>query len=340
MTEQQEKDYYADHTLSVSSVRLFAQNPARALADWNGEYPWFDGDGNALELGRAFHQMMEDMLTFVKEHADDADADTLRQQAYDTAEKSLGDELKKDKQYQPLLTKAGALRADTKRLFVWVKALWFSTAVDPLIDFAMVHDEKMRLFIEKPFKSTYQDVTYKGKLDAFTLDAHKGVIDAYDYKTSKPFPISGKDWGTDVFGHRRYMPVEWTVEKLFPWQAGVYRQLLRDNGCEKYTIRYHYLVVSKQDVPRIDVFEITPESMDLGFEQFAEWLVKADRYIAGVEEAPLVMDDSNFVHEKTQKNPIMHETDFNEGKNAEVESEKATGPDLIANFKAKQKTAS
>ena len=62
MTEQQEKDYYADHTLSVSSVRLFAQNPARALADWNGEYPWFDGDGNALELGRAFHQMMEAML--------------------------------------------------------------------------------------------------------------------------------------------------------------------------------------------------------------------------------------------------------------------------------------
>ena len=55
MTEQQEQDYYADHTLSVSSVRLFAQNPARALADWNGEYPWFDGDGTALELGRAFH---------------------------------------------------------------------------------------------------------------------------------------------------------------------------------------------------------------------------------------------------------------------------------------------
>ena len=58
--ELNRKNYYQTHMLSVSTVKLFVINRARALADYHGEESWF-GDHN---LVCALHQMLEDAMTF------------------------------------------------------------------------------------------------------------------------------------------------------------------------------------------------------------------------------------------------------------------------------------
>lgn len=298
--------YYEDKTLSFSSVRLFAQNPARALADYNGEEPWFK-DPKPLLLGRAFHEAMEQMLTYLSRHRDETPSeDGIISDAFDALD--LPELLTTNSDYEPLLTKKGLLTADAKRLPGWVKSLWQSSASDPLKLAALDSDTNTQLFLEKPFKAKWHGVAYKGKLDAFVVNEKEKVVNAYDFKTTRNFDPSGFEWGTDINGHRSYMPVEWTVEKLFPWQAGIYRELLRENGYADYQINYHYLTVTKQDQPRIDVFEISPEAMDLGFAQFAEALLKAYRIIEGMEKAPLVMDGSDFANRQTIYQPLIHKT--------------------------------
>ncbi len=310
--------YYDDHTLSVSSVRLFAQNPARALADWNNECPWFD-DEKALLLGRAFHDGMENLLKITKANADTDSPDDLREQAYVQVEKELTDLIEIDSEYESLLSKKGAMLTDTKRMFTWLKSLWFSTATLQLFRVATSNNDELDLFIEKPFRSEYHGIAFKGKLDSFVVNHQAKIIDAYDYKTTRPFDPSGYEWGTDINGERRMMPVEWMVEKLFPWQAGVYRELLRVNGYHDYKIRYHYLTVTKENEPRIDVFEIHDDAMDAGFEAFSEWLEKANDYITGKIEAPLLQDGSKYANQQTHQHPLKHDTHV----------EQASGDDVI-----------
>ena len=63
LMELTDDNYYQTKMLSVSSVRLFAQNPARALADFTGQCPWFD-NLKALPLGSAFHDMLERAIRY------------------------------------------------------------------------------------------------------------------------------------------------------------------------------------------------------------------------------------------------------------------------------------
>ncbi|WP_025021409.1 hypothetical protein [Ligilactobacillus equi] len=114
---------------------------------------------------------------------------------------------------------------------------------------------------------------------------------------------NGIEWGELLDGTRSRTSVVWHVDKLFPVQAGTYRQLLQDNGYSDYEIDYTYIVATKESSPRIDVWSITDEAMDKGLDIFLENLVLANDYITGKQTAPVVYDDSPWAHKLTLKTP-------------------------------------
>lgn len=273
---QLKKDYYGTKILSVSSVRLFSQNPARALDDWNGTYAWF-GDKSALNFGNYVHSGVQDALENTEQH--------LQEFKKNTPE---------------LFTKKGdKLLAKFKMAQTCLDAL-LNSATFKGIQAGAKH---MQLYVEKPFISQFKGVTYKGKLDAMLVDTKHKTVHCIDFKTSKTYPQSGIDWGDLIDGTHTKSCVAWHVEKMFPMQAGVYRQLLLDNGYQDYTIDYTYIVVTKESSPRIDTWHIDPEAMDEGLAIFQENLLKADTYIKGQVKAPVVYDDSAWAHRLTIAHP-------------------------------------
>lgn len=46
-------------------------------------------------------------------------------------------------------------------------------------------------------------------------------------------------------------------DKMFPRQVDVYRHLMQTNGYRDYHVNYHYLVITKEKVPRLNVFDIS-----------------------------------------------------------------------------------
>lgn len=311
-------NYYETKMLSVSIVRQFAQNPKRALDSYNGKFPFFDEKTTALPLGTAFHDMLENAINLAKDKEfidslpkDDTDwilngLSLIEQKAIDI----IFEQMQNEPKYNNIRTKKGLLTADAKRVPEWFKLLWNS---EPMKNIALkailsTNNNAISVHTEMPFVSTYHgtfdEIKYKGRIDLYIVDKKKKIIDAYDYKTSKPFDPSGIDWGTDIDGNHTRMPVEWTVEKLFPWQAGVYRHLLQDNGYQDYTVKYHYLVITKEKTPRLTIFNISSESMDEGYSQFCDWLVKANEYIKGNIEAPLIQDGSQYANQQTHSSPI------------------------------------
>lgn len=273
---QLQTDYYGTKMLSVSSVRLFAQNPARALDDWNGTYAWFT-DKTALNFGNYLHSGAQDALEGTDQH------------------------LQEFKQQTPeLFTKK------TNKLLA--KFQMAQTCLDALLDSAVFKEiqanaKTMQLYVEKPFISQFKDIPYKGKLDAMLVDSKHKIVHCFDFKTSKTYPQNGIDWGTMLDGTRAKSCVAWHAEKMFPMQAGVYRQLLLDNGYQGYSIDYTYIVVTKESSPRIDTWNIEPQAMDEGLAIFQENLLKADAYINGQLEAPVVYDDSAWAHRLTIAEP-------------------------------------
>lgn len=318
--ELTDENYYQTRMLSVSTVRQFAQNPQRALANFKGEQPWFS-DNKALPLGTALHDMLEQAMKYVKnknnlEHAFSKDKSNWQLDLLKTAEieaqKSVLDEMYSLDNYAIIRTKKGALIADAKQIPELFSIIWNSDDIKLAALKAMVSitekEKRYAIAVEQPFVGLYVEgnnsIKYKGKPDLFVVDHKHKEIDAYDYKTSKTFSPSGYEWGTNIYGKRSYMPVEWEVEKLFPWQAGVYRELLRQNGYVDYQINYKYLVVTKEKTPRFNVFKISDASMDEGFEQFSEYLVRAYKYIKGDLKAPLTQDGSSFANKLSQKAPL------------------------------------
>lgn len=300
-----DKNYYTTKMLSVSSVRLFAQNPARALADFNNQAPWFE-NSNALLMGGLFHSMLEKAMDLVRQ-SEAPDVQAARNSAMETTLSELTTKLNCDSQYHVLFTKTGKLRAEPSRIPEWFKAVWQSSPMTPVITVAYNHarglDHSRKVVTEIPLQSTFQGVPYKGKPDLLLIDTNEKVIMAYDYKTSHPFAPYGMDYATDLDGNRNYMNVAWSREKLFPWQAGVYRQLLWDNGYAGFTVHYQYLVITKETTPRLTVFDITSAAMDQGFAEFTQALIQADEYIK-TQRAPLVQDGSAFANRTTYQDPI------------------------------------
>lgn len=319
LMELTDDNYYQTKMLSVSSVRLFAQNPARALADFTGQCPWFD-NLKALPLGSAFHDMLERAIRYTcnkenveqtfNEVKDDNWPEILAKRAEEYAADKVEREMCTSDDYKDIRKKNGELTAEASKVSIWFHIMWNSDVMQDAAVRAMLStkDDNIEVIPEKPFIGSYksegQEIRYKGKPDLFIVDHEAKQIDAFDYKTSHPFDPSGMDWGDDIQGNHRYMPIEWMAEKLFPWQAGVYRQLLWDNGYKDYQIRYRYLVITKEKTPRLNVFTISDESMDEGYSQFCDWLVRAHGYIIGDLEAPLIQDGSKYANMQTYKHPL------------------------------------
>lgn len=300
-----DKNYYTTKMLSVSTVRLFAQNPARALADFKEQVPWFE-NSNALLIGGLFHFMLEKAVALVQ-RSEAPNVQMARKDAMDMTLTKLMSKLTDDPQYQVLFTRNGKFRAEPSRIPEWFKVIWQSEPMTPVITTAYNHahgqDDLQYVLTEVPLQSTLRGIPYKGKPDLLVINIAQKVITAYDYKTSHPFAPYGMDYVTDIYGNRNYMNVAWSREKLFPWQAGVYRQLLWDNGYADYKIHYHYLVITKELVPRLTVFNITSSAMDQGFAEFTQALIQANEYIK-TQRAPLIQDGSAFANRATYQKPI------------------------------------
>ena len=145
----------------------------------------------------------------------------------------------------------------------------------------------------------------------FVDDKNKN-IHCIDFKTSRPYAQNGIEWGTMLDGSQKKTSVAWHVEKLFPVQAGVYRQLLQDNGYSDYKIDYTYIVMTKETSPRIDIWNITDKAMNKGLDIFFENLVLANKYITGQVVAPIIFDDSAWAHEKSLERPNVLLADLEE----------------------------
>ena len=312
------ENYYKTKMLSVSTVKNFARNPQRALADYNGETPWFSKSVD-LPLGTAMHDMLEKAMRFVTDGQKLKEAFKSDSNSWQTgfinlaAEQAINevvDEIETKDEYELLRTKKGALIAKAKQVPNYFKFIWNSPIMQMAILKAMVgvNNERYEAVLEAPLVGLYTDgevkIKFKGKPDMFIVDHQNKVIEAFDYKTSKPFDSSGFEWGEDIHGNRGYMPVEWEANKLFPWQAGVYRELLKQNGYRDYQVEYRYLVITKEKVPRFNIFRISDESMDLGYREFCDELVKAYGYINGDLEAPLVQDGSQYANEQSHQHPV------------------------------------
>lgn len=314
------KNYYQTKLLSISSVKLFAQNPARALADFTGQFSWSD-DLTTFPLNLAFHDMVEQAIKYIcneeiianasKNLKDDSWIPKILNFAEKNASKNVIKEMLETDKYSKLRTAKEKLISKAEKIPIWFHILWNSDIMKNVGIQAMLstQNENIDIITEKPFVGVYesdnQKIKYKGKPNLFIVNRKQKLIDVFDYKLSLPFDSSGYDWGKDITGKHQYMPIEWTVEKLFPWQAGVYRQLLWDNGYKDYQIRYKFLVITKEETPRLNVFSISKESMDEGYSQFKYYLILAHGYVSGeLKDPPLIQDGSKFANMQSYKHPL------------------------------------
>ncbi|HJG66986.1 MAG TPA: PD-(D/E)XK nuclease-like domain-containing protein [Staphylococcus ureilyticus] len=282
--EQLDTKYYETKMLSVSSVKLFAQNPARALDDWNGVYKWFSNK-QELNFGNYVHSGIQDALEDTDKY--------LKEFMNETPD---------------MFTKAGTLLAKFRLADTVLNKFLSSATFKELLEARNIY----KMFVEKPFMSEYQGIRYKGKIDLMFIDDKNKNIHCIDFKTSRPYAQNGIEWGTMLDGSQKKTSVAWHVEKLFPVQAGVYRQLLQDNGYSDYKIDYTYIVMTKETSPRIDIWNITDKAMNKGLDIFFENLVLANKYITGQAVAPIIFDDSAWAHEKSLERPNVLLADLEE----------------------------
>lgn len=281
MVEEKElqNEYYDIKMLSVSSVKKFLQNPLRALDDWNGVFPWFsESSTQALIYGNYVHSAIQDALEETDEHLN---------------------EFKEE--HPSMFKKDGTMYAKYNEADIVANAYLNSKAFQNLVKY--IHEPNKELFVEKAFQSVYQGVPYKGKLDVMIVDKKLKKVHCIDFKTSRTYPSSGIDWYTTYNGDKTKGQVIWDVTKLYPVQAGVYRNLLNQNGYEGYDVEYSYIVLTKEKTPRIDVWKISDKAMDKGFDIFKQALVDANTYITEDVPVPAINDDSEWAKRRTWDNP-------------------------------------
>lgn len=279
-SKELEDNYYSVKMLSVSSVKKFLQNPARALDDWNGVFPWFSkSTEQALIYGNYVHSAIQDALENTDVH------------------------LKEFAEAHPsLYKKDGTLYAKYSEADSVAKIYINSKPFQDLLKY--INEPNKELYVERAFQSSWKGVAYKGKLDVMIVDTKLKKVHCIDFKTSRPYPASGIDWYDTYTGERTKGQIIWDVTKLYPVQAGVYRNLLLQNGYEGYNIEYSYIVITKESTPRIDVWKISDEAMEKGFDIFKTALVDADTYINDeTVVVPVIDDDSVWAKRRTWEKP-------------------------------------
>ena len=279
-SKELEDNYYGVKMLSVSSVKKFLQNPARALDDWNGVFPWFSkSTEQALIYGNYVHSAIQDALENTDVH------------------------LKEFAEAHPsLYKKDGTLYAKYSEADSVANIYINSKPFQDLLKY--INEPNKELYVERAFQSSWKGVAYKGKLDVMIVDTKMKKVHCIDFKTSRPYTASGIDWYDTYTGERTKGQIIWDVTKLYPVQAGVYRNLLLQNGYEGYNIEYSYIVITKESTPRIDVWKISDEAMEKGFDIFKAALVDADTYINDeTVVVPVIDDDSVWAKRRTWEKP-------------------------------------
>lgn len=273
---EQGTNYYDLKYLDVSAVKLFAQNPARALDSWNGVKPWFD-DNKALAVGQYVHAGLEEFLTGRKEII----TDVLKQY--------------KDE----LLTIKGLENANTKMAKNVLSVLESNEAVRAIRD----GSQQGLARVEESLFGTIDGVEVKGKVDAMIIYKPTKTVYMYDFKTSQTYPADGFEWIDTIEGKRRYDSVIWDRTKLFPWQASLYKELLlQQEEFAGWNVEYQYIVGTKEKTPRVDIFQMTDEVLNEGLKQFKEALATTDKILKGELEADTIADGSQWYNATTQKN--------------------------------------
>lgn len=272
-----ETNYYEEKILSTSTVKHFLANPARALDDWNGVFPWFSEKSPELNYGSYVHAKIQDDL-----EGTDKNLTKFREQTPELFKKDGKSLLAK---YMQSEHNANTFLAS--KTFQSIKE----------------YAKDKEMFVEKAFLGTVQGVDFKGKLDLMIVDEDKKVVTCVDFKTSKKYDPSGLDWYEDINGERKHGLVIWENSKLYPIQAGVYRELLRQNGYQDYEIKYSFDVITKEATPRIDVWKISSEAMNEGWDMFTEGLLNAHKYITGQEKPPVINDGSAWANKRTWEKP-------------------------------------
>lgn len=269
-------DYYADKKLSFSTVRQFAQNPQRALDAWQDIMPWFTDD-SALLYGSYVHARIQDAL---ENRTDNAHLNALKHN-----EPAL---FKKDGNLYAKYEQADAVASIilSSDLVQWVQSRYSEP-------------ENFDIIVEQGLTGELDGVPFKGKPDVVVVDkAHKRVF-VFDFKTSKAYPANGMDWISTFDGQRVYDSVALDSAKLFAWQAGIYIELLKQNGYADYEFQSRYIVATKQDVPRLDVWTIAKDDWEAGLDYVKTFTRMATRYINGDLTAPVVADSSPWYNLRT-----------------------------------------
>lgn len=269
-------DYYADKKLSFSTVRQFAQNPQRALDAWQDIMPWFTDD-SALLYGSYVHARIQDAL---ENRTDNAHLNALK-----------NDE-------PALFKKDGNLYAKYEQADT-VASIILSSDLVQWVQSRYSEPENFDVIVEQGLTGELDGVPFKGKPDVVVVDkAHKRVF-VFDFKTSKAYPANGMDWITTFDGQRVYDSVALDSAKLFAWQAGIYIELLKQNGYADYEFQSRYIVATKQDVPRLDVWTIAKDDWEAGLDYVKTFTRMATRYINGDVTAPVVADSSPWYNLRT-----------------------------------------
>ncbi len=269
-------DYYADKKLSFSTVRQFAQNPQRALDAWQDIMPWFTDD-SALLYGSYVHARIQDAL---ENRTDNAHLNALK-----------NDE-------PALFKKDGNLYAKYEQADT-VASIILSSDLVQWVQSRYSEPENFDIIVEQGLTGELDGVPFKGKPDVVVVDkAHKRVF-VFDFKTSKAYPANGMDWITTFDGQRVYDSVALDSAKLFAWQAGIYIELLKQNGYADYEFQSRYIVATKQDVPRLDVWTIAKDDWEAGLDYVKTFTRMATRYINGDVTAPVVADSSPWYNLRT-----------------------------------------
>ena len=161
MKELTKENYYDDNEyMSFSTFKNFLANPARALADYKGEFDWFT-DKTALLVGNYLHSYFEGEEAheaFVKEN------------------------------YTEMISSRGSTKGELKKEYKIAQKMIDRLEVEPEFMQAMAGTER-----ESIITGTIGGIDWKGKTDALNVESGYFI----DFKTVRSLVDDGRVWSDE-----------------------------------------------------------------------------------------------------------------------------------------------
>lgn len=262
----QENYYSKESDMEFMSFSLFKNlmaNPARAMADLRGEYPWFS-DNKALLIGQYLHSYFE--------------SKEAHEQFIEENKKELISSQGKTK---------GELKTDFKGAITMIERLEKEEAFN-----MSLLDTEREFIVQGVLRSAdengeIRDIDWKGKLDAIDIDG--GYF--YDFKTVKTLVDNGATWDNEL-----HAKVNFVISRKYDEQMAIYAELLRQMFGREFTPVIW--AVSKESEPLVKPYLITKPTLDAALQRVIDNQITAVNYRDGIVEAPLYNDGSNFYNYK------------------------------------------